>query len=217
MYPYYPYIHHNGYYHYVAYPYIHNPNYYNYYNDYMQRQQVIQGQATWTEGGPVTKCGIAWSDFLYMTAAVGTNTSYQCGQSLKVKTLSPQLPREIIVTVVDQVESYPANKINLHKKAFEALGVNPSVGIINVEIIPSPILSQEKWGEYLLGITQSAYPGYDVIDYGFVEKKEVAPSRIRETFLFELKSEQKELQIRANVIYNPNTNRVISYSIKEVQ
>lgn len=54
-----------------------NPSYQPFYYDYYRnlhlypynqyRQQPIRGQATWTDGGQVTKCGIPWSDNEYMT------------------------------------------------------------------------------------------------------------------------------------------------------
>ncbi|WLR47511.1 hypothetical protein LC065_18715 [Halobacillus litoralis] len=64
----------------------------------------------------MTKCGIPWSNNRYMTAAVGQNSPYQCGQTIKVKNMANQ--RVVLVTVVDQVPNYPDNKINLHKKSF---------------------------------------------------------------------------------------------------
>src|SRR5690625_2643735 len=104
-------------------PHFHMPLYndqqtYSYVTD---RQQAIRGQATWTNGGPVTKCGIPWSTNEYMTVAVGENTPYECGEMLKVENLSIAGEREVIVTVVDRVAGYPANRINLHRRAFEAL------------------------------------------------------------------------------------------------
>jgi hypothetical protein len=103
-----------------------------------------------------------------MTAAVGVNTPYQCGQALKIT--YPPTQRVLVVTVVDRVPDYPPNRINLHRKVFEALGANPDLGIINVEITPSPELEQERWGKYLLEVTQSAYPTYNVTEYRTVGK-----------------------------------------------
>lgn len=187
-------------------------------NDYdgWYRQQPIRGQASWTDGGKITKCGIPWSRNRYMTAAVGTNSPYKCGQSLKIRNLSTPGGREIIVTVVDQVAGYPPNRINLHRRAFEALGVNPSLGVINIEIIPSPELEQEKWGKYLLEVTQTAYPGYSIIDYRSVGKQQLSAQQIKETFEFILQSPRERLRVRADVMYNPITDRVTSFNLQEV-
>jgi hypothetical protein len=207
-----------------AYPYENNPyhvNPYDYleayseYPDYTNRQQSIKGQATWTDGGTVTQCGIPWSRNRYMTAAVGTNTPYKCGQSIKIRNLSIPGSREIIVTVVDQVAGYPANRINLHRRAFEALGANPSLGVINVEIIPSPELEQQKWGKYLLEVAQTAYPGYNIVDYKSVRKTHVSPQQIKETYEFILQSPRERIRVRGNVVYNPTTDRVISFKLVE--
>lgn len=195
---------HNGYYNQV------NPYYYSV--DF--RQQTIQGQATWTDGGPVTQCGIPWSQNEFMTAAVGINTPYQCGQAIKVK--YPATQRDLIVTVVDKVADYPQNRINLHRRAFEALGANTAEGVINIEITPSPELEEERWGRYLLEVTQAAYPAYRVTDYKFVEKTEVSPTKTREIYEFILQAAQETITVQGTVLYNPQTDRVISFDIKEL-
>ncbi len=202
-----------------------NPNnqpfYYDYRNvpmyPYFQyRQQPVRGQATWTDGGPITKCGIPWSDNEFMTASIGTNAPYRCGQTLKIRNLSSPNPKEILVKIVDQVQGYPANRINLHRRAFLALGSSPSVGVINVEIIPSPHLEQKEWGKYLLSITQAAYPRYHVTDYQFIRKSQVSPTQTKQIYEFILQSPQETLKVQANVIYDTQTNRVISFDLNEV-
>ncbi|MFD2637868.1 DUF3889 domain-containing protein [Piscibacillus salipiscarius] len=179
------------------------------------RQQVIQGQATWTEGGQVTQCNIPWSDNEYQTVAVSPRSGFQCGQSLKVR--NPQNTREVIVEVVDSVPNNPPNRINLHKRAFEALGVDPDVGVLNVEIIPSPELEEEKFGKYLIELVQVGYPGYQVTNYNFEGSEEVSSNRTREAYLYTLVSPRETIKVRGSVVYNPNTNRVISFDLSEVE
>lgn len=201
-----------------VYPYVHMPQYRDSqsYTDVADRQQAIRGLATWTNGGPVTECGIPWSTNEYMTVAVGEHTPFKCGETLKVKNLSVAGEREVIVTVVDRVTGYPTNRINLHRRAFEALGANPSIGVINVEFTPHPQLELEKWGKYLLEVTQVAYPNYQVTDYQLIEKTETSPTRTKEIFEFTLHSSQEQIKVRGTVIYDPRTDRVISFDIKEV-
>lgn len=197
-------------------PYYGYDRFYHAYYYPQTRQQPLKGQATWTDGGQVTKCNIPWSDNQYMTAAVGADSPFQCGQSIKVRNLTTPGSKEIIVTVVDQVKGYPTNRLNLHRKAFEALGATVGTGVIDVEIIPSPELEQEKWGKYLLSVTQTAYPSYKVIDYKSVEKTAVSADQTREVFEFVLQSPQESIKVRATVLYNPNTDRVITFDLKEV-
>ena len=99
-------------------------------------RKTVQGLATWSTGGATTKCGIPWTYNEGMTTAVGDKSPYKCGQVLKVKNKSTQDQKEIMVVVVDQVKGFADNKLNLHKKAFEALGSSASVGIIEIEITP---------------------------------------------------------------------------------
>ena len=196
---------------YSSHPY---PDYFPNHQSYYDYRQPVRGQATWTEGGAVTQCGVPWSNNQYMTAAVGSNSPYQCGQAIKVRNVSNG--RVVIVTVVDKVPNYPANKINLHRKAFEALGANIDLGIINVDITPSPELEEEKWGKYLLEIIQAAYPNYNVTDYSKVSKNQVNGGQIREVFKFVMTSPQETTNIQGSVVYNPNTDRISSINFKEV-
>lgn len=112
------------------------PVYYEPFPYYYRDPNAINGKATWTWGGMPTKCELSWSYNHHMTAAVGENSPFQCGQRLKVRNTSFLPMKEVIVTVVDEVKQYPPNRINLHRKAFEALGAPPSIGIIDVEMIP---------------------------------------------------------------------------------
>ncbi|WP_138417555.1 DUF3889 domain-containing protein [Aquibacillus sediminis] len=216
------YYHGNGYYQPVnyTYPYAYSPQvygpYHNNFSAFQDRQQSVQGQATWTEGGQTTQCGIAWSTNQYMTAAVSDSSPYQCGQLLKIKNLSLPGEREIIVTVVDKVEGYPANKVNLHRQAFQALGANPSIGVLSIEITPSPELEQERWGKYLLEVTQVAYPNYNVTEYNLVSKNQLTNQRMKETYEYILQSNQEQMKVRGTVTYNPSTDRIISFDITEV-
>ncbi|QKY71610.1 DUF3889 domain-containing protein [Lentibacillus sp. CBA3610] len=199
-----------------VYPYAYSPNGiqpYNFtYTDY--RQQPISGQATWTEGGQLTQCGIPWSDNLYMTAAVGENSPYQCGQTIQIT--YPATGRSILVEVVDQVPGFPDNRLNVHRRVFETLGANPQQGVIDIQMTPVSNLEQQQWGRYLLEIVQTAYSGYNVNEYSFVGKTEESPSRVRETYEYVLHSSQETITVRASVLYNPNNNRIISFDVNEV-
>ena len=213
-----------GAYQYPQYPIFPQQPYYDYNSsypqettDYWNRQRPIRGQATWTTGGQVTKCGIPWSKNEYMTVAVSETSPYKCGQTLKIRNLTSPGQREIIVTIVDTVAGFPANKINLHRNAFIALGANPSIGVINVEIIPSPELEQERWGKYLLEIIGTAYPGYQVTDFHFIRKTHVSPTQTKETYEYIVHSGQDNIRIQGNVVYNPNTDRVTSIDFKEIE
>ncbi|MDQ0298078.1 rare lipoprotein A [Salibacterium salarium] len=190
------------------------PSFNREYPVHAERQQTVRGQATWTEGGPVTKCNMAWSDNQYMTTAVGENSPYKCGQALKVRNLNTG--REMIVTVVDEVAGYPNNRLNLHRRAFEALGSNPNVGVMDIEITPSPDVEETQWGKYLVEVVQRAYPNYNVTDYQSVETTQMNAERMRETYEFTLQSPQETMTVRGSVTYNPNTNRVLSMSVQEV-
>ncbi|KHE67923.1 RlpA-like double-psi beta-barrel domain-containing protein [Halobacillus sp. BBL2006] len=202
-----PYLEHP----YSRYPY---PHYFQHSQMHYDTRQPVRGQATWTEGGAVTQCGIPWSKNNFMTVAVGGNSPYQCGQTIKIKNVSNQ--KAVLVTVVDKVTNYPANRVNLHRKAFEALGANVETGVINVEIIGSPELEEEKWGKYLLEIVLSANPNYKVTDYSKVSKTQQAGNKTREVYKFVLKSPQETINIQGTVVYNPDTDKINSINFKEV-
>ncbi|WP_246206583.1 DUF3889 domain-containing protein [Virgibacillus ihumii] len=192
--------------------------YYGYpqtYPVYSYRQQTIQGQATWTEGGPVTKCGIPWSANQYMTVAVSPDAPFKCGQTLKIS--NPAIPqREIIVTVVDEVPGYPPNRINLHRLAFTALGANPSQGMINVLINPAPELEEQEWGKYLLEVVQIGYPNYNILEYDKTGETQLAGNQVRETYEYVLESPQERVKVRGTVVYNAATDRIVSFNVREI-
>jgi len=228
------YYHHYGYgphvNQYANYPYRDHPympqhqQAYDYYNPFypadpgetLERQQSFRGQATWTEGGPVTECGIPWSNNNYMTAAVGADSPYQCGQTLRIRNLSSPDHKEITVKVVDEVANYPSNWINLHRRAFIALGASPQVGVIHVEISPLSETGQGEWGAYLSEVIQTAFPGYEITGYHPTGKTELTATETQETFAFMLQSPQETINIEGIVHYHPSTGRIISVELKEV-
>jgi hypothetical protein len=222
MYPNYPYLNYISWYPYMYEIQPYRTNDFHYFNGYYpfaypQRQQPVSGHATWTLGGQTTKCGIPWSENGYMTAAVGETSPYNCGQSLKIRHYTNLGPREVIVTIVDEVRGFPPNRINLHRRAFEALGARPEQGVIPIEIIPNPELEEEKWGKYLLEVAEIAYPNFNITDYNQTQKTEISSDQVKETYEFLLESPQNgQIKIQGNVIYNPNTDKVISFDIKEV-
>jgi len=223
------YYHHYGYgphvnqhatYPYRGHPYVLQHDYNSFYpadpGETMERQQSFRGQATWTEGGPVTECGIPWSNNNYMTAAVGADSPYQCGQTLRIKNLSSPDHKEITVKVVDEVANYPSNWINLHRLAFIALGSSPQVGVINVEVTPASGPEKNKWSDYLSNVIQTAFPGYNITEYHATGKTEISATEMEEAFTFTLQSSQETREIEGMVHYNPNTDRVFSVQLKEV-
>lgn len=206
-----------GKYGYHSYPHFGNP-YKSYYGGFQYshhpwREKTIKGKATWTEGGTITKCGIPWTKNSAMTAAVSDQSPYRCGQTIKV--VNPTNHREVIVTVVDTVRNYPANRINLHRRAFETIG-DLNAGVIDIEITPSPEVEKEKWGKYLLEVTQSAYPNFKVVDYKTVGKRKLSANQTKESYDYTLQSQQEKIKVRGTVIYNPINNRIISFDIKEL-
>lgn len=180
------------------------------------RQQPVQGQATWTDGGQMTKCMIPWSDQNYMTAAVGTDSPYRCGQILKIRNLSTSHPKEIFVKVVDQVPQAPATVLNLHRQAFLALGSPLSQGIINIEILPTTNQDEAQWRNYVLSVTQAAYPNYAITDYQLVDNYPISTNQTIRTYQFQLKSAHEEILVRGNILYHPQTQRVFSVDMKEM-
>ena len=40
---------------------------------------------------------------------------------------------------------------------------------------------------------------------------------VRETYEFVLQSPQETLKVQGNVVYNPNTDRIVSFNLQEVQ
>lgn len=192
----------------------HTPHHTHPYN--MFRQPSIKGQATWTEGGQVTKCNIPWSENDYMTAAVGENSPFQCGETIKIRNLQAPFGREIYVKIVDEVEGYPEDKINLHRNAFEALGINPNIGIVQVEMIPISQEEERNWEQYILQIVQTTFPNSTIINYDLVRKNSPNTSQTMSTYLVTLNNMQNAFQIEANITYETPSNRVMSVQLRRI-
>ncbi|MFD1849888.1 RlpA-like double-psi beta-barrel domain-containing protein [Oceanobacillus bengalensis] len=202
MYPYNPYMNN----------YRNNDPYFNSF----EHRQTITGQATWTEGGQVTKCNIPWSDYNQMTAAVGEDSPFRCGQIIKVRNLSAPVGREVFVKIVDEVQGYPINRINLHRAAFAALGINPSVGVINVEMTPLSNEQEKNWADYFISVVETAFPAYTVSNYEHVGKSGGSSSQTKDSYEFMLESPQGSKHIAGDLVYDANTNDVISLLIRQV-
>lgn len=176
------------------------------------RQQPLIGQATWTDGGPITQCGIPWSHNQFMTVAVGQNTPYYCGQELTIRNRTAPF-REITVTVVDKVPNYPPNRVNLHRRAFTALGANPSLGVLEVDIIPSEERDTELWGRYLQNVTQTAYPDHQLVANRALAKYVINPNHTTEIYDYTLQAPEELITVRGQITYNPTTNRPVSINL----
>lgn len=180
------------------------------------RQQAVRGQATWTEGGEVTKCNLSWSANNFMTAAVGEDSPYQCGDYIRIRNIGAPYGREIVVMVVDEVVGYPPNRINLQRRAFQALGVNPNIGVLNVEIMPMEDTETEMWGAHLVNVVRVAFPAYQLVDYRLVSKSKVSENVEKESYTFSMQHGQESIEIVGDIIYNPHTNRILSIKMEEV-
>jgi rare lipoprotein A len=68
-----------------------------------------------------------------------------------------------------------------------------------------------------LEVTEVAYPGYNDTDYQSVGKTMMSSTLVRETYEFVLQSPQETLRVQGNVVHNPNTDRIVSFNLQEVQ
>jgi len=173
-----------------------------------ERQKVVRGQATWTEGGQYTKCGIPWSYNGFMTGAVGENSPYRCGEVIQVS--SPETGKAIHVTVVDEVQGYPSNKINLHRRAFEALGANLDVGILDVQIVPGSTGEDGRLEEKLEEVVRFVYPNATIRSYQPIDRKLTEVRDIQEKSDFVLEVNGKKRTVRGEMTYQPESGEVVS-------
>ncbi|WEG11043.1 RlpA-like double-psi beta-barrel domain-containing protein [Pullulanibacillus sp. KACC 23026] len=200
-------------------PYQDETNFVQQQSSTMEREKPVKGEATWTDGGSITKCNIPWSDNHYMTAGVGTNSPYKCGEMLHVKNLSNQ--KEINVIVVDEISSNHPKRITLHRKAFEALGAKLEEGLIHIEIVPvsksaSHTTGRSEWVNYLVNVTRAAFPHYIVKGYRPIEERQYTPSHIQESFDFFLQSQSGTKFVRGTVLFDVTSNQVLSVDLKEL-
>ncbi|GIO25930.1 RlpA-like double-psi beta-barrel domain-containing protein [Ornithinibacillus bavariensis] len=174
--------------------------------------QRISGEATWTMGGESTQCGFSWSTNNYMTVAVGNNSPYTCGQRIRVR--NPENGKAINATVVDTVHGFPNNRINLHRRAFEALGANPNQGILHIEIEPVRDEEEGRKGEYLQEIVQTAFSQANVRGYDFLGKTEDTSSFVTENYNFFVQTNEGDYSVRGTVSFHPESDQIAALKLE---
>ncbi|NIK12085.1 RlpA-like double-psi beta-barrel domain-containing protein [Alkalibacillus almallahensis] len=175
--------------------------------------ESISGDATWTEGGPVTKCNLAWSDMNHMTTAVSTDSPYTCGQLLNVR--FEDTGKEVTVKVVDTVAGYPQNRLNLHRQVFEALGANLDWGIIPIRIAVVPTDGNGQLRDVLWNVLGQTYPGATIKNSQWQEEENVSGGYLKESYLFTLGTSEGDMTVRGDVVFHPNTKRIRSINLTE--
>ncbi|MDQ0159353.1 RlpA-like double-psi beta-barrel domain-containing protein [Alkalibacillus salilacus] len=175
--------------------------------------ETISGDTTWTEGGSVTKCNLAWSDMNHMTTAVSADSPYTCGQLLNVK--FEDTGKEVTVKVVDTVAGYPPNRLNLHRKAFEALGANLDWGIIPIRISVVPTDGNGQLRDVLWNVLGQTYPGATIKNSQWQGEENVSGGYRKESYLFTLGTSEGDITVRGDVVFHPNTKRIRSINLTE--
>ncbi|MET3684327.1 rare lipoprotein A [Alkalibacillus flavidus] len=174
----------------------------------------VAGDATWTEGGEVTKCNLSWSDMNNMTTAVSPNSPYQCGDLLKVTYL--ETGQSITVKVVDSVSGYPKNRLNLHRQAFQALGANLDLGVIPVVISRVSASNGSRYEQMLMNMMQAAFPNARMKQSRQTNKEQMSGGRMKETYEMVLETEVSDVTMQGDVVYHPTSQQVQSIHFKRL-
>lgn len=75
----------------------------------------------------------------------------------------------------------------------------------------------EKWGRIAVEVAKENYPDAEISDYQYVGREEISATQARDTFRLQVKEDQRTFQINVGILFNPQTDRLISLSIEEVR
>lgn len=75
----------------------------------------------------------------------------------------------------------------------------------------------EKWGRIAVEVAKENYPDAEISDYQYVGREEISAMQARDTFRLQVKEDQRTFQINVGILFNPQTDRLISLSIEEVR
>lgn len=74
-----------------------------------------------------------------------------------------------------------------------------------------------KWGKIAIEEVMKKYPGSQETDYEYLGRKTLSRTETQDAFDFRVTAEGKKRLVRAYVIFNPQTNKLVRTQIVEVQ
>lgn len=74
-----------------------------------------------------------------------------------------------------------------------------------------------KWGKIAIEEVIKKYPGSKETDYEYLGRKTLSGTESQDTFEFRVTEDAKKRLVRAYVIFNPQTNKLVRTKIVEIQ
>ncbi|MEH6946619.1 DUF3889 domain-containing protein [Bacillus sp. JJ634] len=75
----------------------------------------------------------------------------------------------------------------------------------------------EKYGRTAIAVVQADYPGDEVTDYQYEGRKVLEKGTVEDRFLFLVKEQGKELNVRVKIKHSLSNNKLLNLSVEEVR
>ncbi|MEH7222741.1 DUF3889 domain-containing protein [Bacillus sp. JJ1566] len=75
----------------------------------------------------------------------------------------------------------------------------------------------EKWGKIAVDIAKLNYPDSKISDYQYKGREEITDKQSKDTFELTVQTKGRTLKARVMILFNPQTESLLSLSIEEVK
>ncbi|MFD1738996.1 DUF3889 domain-containing protein [Bacillus salitolerans] len=73
-----------------------------------------------------------------------------------------------------------------------------------------------KWSRMAVEIVKENYPDADVSDYKYEGRNSISEKKAQDTFLFQVKKDEKAFEVKVVVTFNPEAETLYSLSLEEI-
>ncbi len=75
----------------------------------------------------------------------------------------------------------------------------------------------KKWSRIAVSSVKEKYPDAELTDYKYVGRKEVNEKETRDTFHIKCTQQNRSFIVKADVVFNPTTGKLITVNIEELR
>ncbi|WP_453990741.1 DUF3889 domain-containing protein [Bacillus nitroreducens] len=75
----------------------------------------------------------------------------------------------------------------------------------------------EKWSKIAVDVAKLNYPDSKISDYQYKGREEITDSQAKDTFELKVQTKERTFTARVMILFNPQTESLLSLSIEEVK
>ncbi len=82
---------------------------------------------------------------------------------------------------------------------------------------PQTNVDYEKWSRIAMDVVKLNYPESKVSDYDYKGREEITETQAKDTFEIKVENQTRAFIARVTILFNPQTNSLLSLSIEETR